>query len=156
MIVTERKTIITVFLFVFIPAVFSFAGGNRAVNDAAFSEVQDKFWKLTEVKNGSTVINIDRTNIMRDFYTAKFQAGLLIGAGADNAYFASYTASENHALSIGMISSSRVIPVYEIKNFTEYQYFMCLEKVNHWDIHNGKLELYTYDKNGDGIILIFF
>jgi len=156
MIVTVKKTIIAVFLFIFIPAVFSYAGGNKAVSDAAFNEVQDKFWKLTEVKNGSTVINIDRTNITRDFYTAKFQAGLLTGAGADNAYFASYTATEDHALSIGMISSSRVIPLYEVKNFTEYQYFMCLEKVNRWDLRNGRLELHTYDKNGDGIILIFF
>jgi len=156
MIVSVKKTIITVFLFSFIPAVFSYAGGNRAADDATFSEVQDKFWKLTEVKNGSTVINIDRTNIMRDFYTAKFQAGLLIGAGADNAYFASYTTGEYNALSIGMISSSRVVPLYEIKNFTEYQYFMCLEKVNYWDLRDGKLELYTYDRNGDRIILIFF
>jgi heat shock protein HslJ len=156
MIVTVKKTIITIFLFIFIPAVFSYASGNRAAGDTAFNEVQDRYWRLTEVRNGSTVINIDRTNIMRDFYTIKFQAGRLIGAGADNAYFASYTVGEDNALSIGMIGSSRVVPLHEIKNFAEYQYFMCLEKVDRWDIRNGKLELHTYDKDGDEIILVFF
>ena len=154
--VTVKKTMITIFALIFIPAVFSYAGGNRVAGNVPFSEVQDRLWNLTEVKNGSAVISIDRTNVTRDFYTIKFQTGRLIGTGADNSYFASYKAGEDNALSIGRISSSRAAPLFEMKNFTEREYFMCLEKVNRWDFRDGKLELHTYDKNGEGIILIFF
>jgi heat shock protein HslJ len=156
MVATVKKTIVTFSLLAFIPAVFSYAAGRMIEGNVTFSEVQDRLWKLEEIRNGSTAVSIDRTNVLKDIYTVKFQKGRLIGSGADNSFFASYTVGENHVLSIGKIGSSRVAPLYELKNFTEREYFMCMEKVNRWDIHDEKLELYTYDKNGAGIILIFF
>ena len=160
MIITMKKNLLLISLLICIPAVFSYANSDRVTGRTGnvtltFSEVQDRLWNLAEVRNGSTVINIDRTNVTRDIYTIRFQTVRLIGAGASNAYFAPYTAGEDNALSIGRIASSRVAPLYEMKDFTEREYFMCLEKVDRWDLRNGKLELHTYDRDGDEVILIF-
>jgi len=142
-------------LIVFIPAVFSYAKGVKGVNDVTFSEVQGRYWNLTEVRNGSGIISIDRTNIPIDIYTIKFESKRLTGAGAVNFYFASYTIDENDCLSIRRIACTRVATLYEMKDFTEYKYFQHLERVNSWNLHDGKLELYTCDENGDEVTLIF-
>ena len=155
MIITVKKNLLLIALLICIPAVFSYADNNRAAGNVNFIEVQDRLWNLAEVRNGSGVISIDRTNVSRDIYTVKFQTGRLTGAGASNSCRAPYTAGEDNALSIGKIAGTRAAPLYEMKNFTEREYFMCLEKVNRWDLRNGKMELHTYDKNGDRVILIF-
>jgi len=155
MIVTVKKSLLTIALLVCIPAVFSYANGSRVAGKVTFNEVQDKIWNLVEVKNGAAVISIDRTNGSKGIYNVKFQKGRLIGVGADNSCFATYTVGEDNALSIGKIVSSRVVPLFEMRNFTEREYFLCLEKVNRWDLREGKLELHTYDKNSVKIILVF-
>jgi len=156
MIVTVKKNLLTIALLVCILAVFSYANGNRVAGNVTFSEVQDKLWNLAEVKNGSAVISIDRTNGSKGIYNIKFQMGRLIGTGADNSCFASYTVGEDNTISIGRVVSSRVVPLFEMRNFTEREYFMCLEKVDRWDFRDGKLELHTYDKNGARLTLTFF
>ena len=156
MIITMKKNLLTIALLVFIPAVFSYANGNRVADKVTFNEVQDKLWSLAEVKNGAAVISIDRTKASKSIYTIKFQNGRLIGTGADNSCFSSYTAGEDKALSIGKIVSSRMAALFEMRTFTERDYFMCLEKVDRWDLRDGKLELHTYDRNSVRIILIFF
>jgi len=155
MIVTMKKNPLLIALLICIPAVFSYANGNRVADKVNFSEVQDKIWNLMEVKNGAAVISIDRTKASKSIYSVKFQMGRLIGTGADNSCFSSYTAGEDRALSIGKIVSSRMAALFEMRNFTEREYFLCLEKVDRWDLREGKLELHTYDKNGARIILIF-
>jgi Heat shock protein len=154
MITTVKKIALAFSLLVCITAAFSYAN-DRVAGNVTFSDVQDKLWNLAEVRNGSAVISIDRTNVTKDIYTVKFQNGRLIGAGAANPYFSSYTVGEDRAISIGRIASSRVSPSFQMKNFTERDYFMCLEKADRWDLRNGKLELHTYDKNGARVILIF-
>ncbi|MDR2576410.1 MAG: META domain-containing protein [Treponema sp.] len=155
MIITMKKNLMLIALLVCIPAVFSYANGNRVASNVTFSDVQDKIWSLAEVKNGSTVISIDRTKASKSIYTVKFQMGRLIGTGADNSCFSSYTAGEDKALSIGKIVSSRMAALYEMRTFTERDYFLSLEKTDRWDLRDGKLELHTYDKNGIRVILIF-
>jgi len=154
MIVTVKKNLLLGSLLICIPAVFSYAN-SRVAGNVTFGEVQDKLWNLVEVRNGSTVISIDRTNVKRDIYTIKFQKDRLIGSGAANAFFAAYTAGENQALSIGRIGSSRVAPLHEMKDFTERDYLMCLQKADRWDLRDGKLELHTYDKDGAKVVLVF-
>jgi len=153
MIVTV-KNLLAFSLLICIPAMFSYAN-NRVAGNVTFGEVQDKLWNLGEVRNGSAVISIDRTNVTRDIYTIKFQKDRLIGSGAANAYFATYIIGENQNLSIGRIGSSRVAPLHEMKNFTERDYFLCLQKVDRWDLRDGKLELHTYDKDGAKVVLVF-
>ena len=155
MIITVKKDLLLIALFICIPAVFSYANGSRVAGNVTFSEVQDRVWNLAEVKSGSGVISIDRTNGSKVIYSVKFQIGRLFGTGADNSCFASYTAGEDNALSIGRVVSSRVVPLFEMKNFTERDYFMCLERADRWDLRDGKLELHSYDKNGVRVTLIF-
>jgi len=152
---TMNKNLPLILLLIFIPSVFSYANGSRVADKVSFSEVQDKVWSLMEVKNGAAVISIDRTSASKVIYTVKFQNGRLIGTGADNSCFSSYTAGEDKALSIGKIVSSRMAALFEMRTFTERDYFLSLEKTDRWDLRDGKLELHTYDKNSVRIILIF-
>jgi hypothetical protein len=128
---------------------------NANVKNFVFSEIQGRRWNLTEVKNKSTTINIDRTKAPIDIYTIKFEPAHLTGAGAVNFYSASYIARKNQTLSI--IKFARILndTLYETEHFTEYEYFWYLQKVNRWDICDRKLELYTYDENGARVVLIF-
>jgi len=125
------------------------------IHNTAFSEVQGRRWNLTEVRNKSATINIDRTGAPIDIYTIKFESAHLIGEGAVNFYSASYVARRNHTLSIIKFARIRSDTLYEMENFTEYEYFQYLQRVKHWDLRNGKLELHTHDENGAGVILIF-
>jgi len=126
------------------------------VNDTDFSEVLGRHWNLTEVKNKSATINIDRSKAPIDIYTIKFETAHLTGTGAVNFYSASYKTRENHRLSIVGIARIRDDTLYEMENFTENEYFRYLQRVNGWDLHGGKLELYTYDESGARAIMIFF
>ena len=128
---------------------------NTDANNTAFNEIQGRHWNLTEVKNKSATINIDRTNVPIDIYTIKFEPVHLIGAGVVNFYSASYIARENHTLSIIRFASILNDTFYEMGNFTEYEFFRQLQRSNRWDLRNGKLELHTYDDNGIRVILIF-
>ena len=155
MTVTMKKNLLLISLLIFIPAVISYANGSRVAGKVNFSDVQDKIWSLAEVKNGSAVISIDRTKASKSIYTVKFQMGRLIGTGADNSCFSSYTLGEDNAISIGKIISSRAVPLFEMRNFTEREYFIYLEKAYRWDLRDGKLFLHTYDKNSANVILTF-
>ena len=150
-----KKTMVIVSLLILIPAVFSAANGNRSVGDGSFNSLLDRKWYLTEVKKDSGVISIGRTELSKEIYTITFQANRIVGSGANNTYFAPYTAGANQELSIGMLASSRVAPLFEMKDFTEYEYFRLIGKVNRWNYHNEKLELYATDQNGDEVVLIF-
>jgi hypothetical protein len=125
------------------------------VHNAAFSEVQGRHWNLTEVKHRSVTINIDRDKAPIDIYTIKFESTNLVGAGAVNFYSASYVARNNHTLAIIRFARTCSDALYEMKNFTEHEYFRHLQRTSRWDIRNGKLELYTYDDYGAGVVLIY-
>ena len=140
--------------FLVLSAAFSWAGGKTAVSDKNFSEVQGKDWYLTEVKIGSKVIKIDRTDVPLDIYAIKFESDRFGGRGAPNRFFSWYTVEEGNTISIGGIAGTRMAPLYETENFTEYEYFMCLEKVNHWYYINGNLELHSV-KNENQVTMIF-
>ena len=96
-------------------------------NNTIFSEVQGRHWNLTEVKKMSATITMDRTPI--DRYTIKFESAHLTGAGAVNFYSASYVARQNHTLSILKFGRIRDDTLYEMEDFTEYEYFRHLERV---------------------------
>ena len=150
-----KKVMIKIFLLILLPAVFSYASGNKAVGKVTFSDIQDRDWHLAEVKKMSASVSIDRTDIPREIYTIRFKTSRLFGAGAGNAYFSSYTAGKNNAISIGRIASTRAVALYEMKYFTEYEYFQHLERVDRWDLRDGKLELRAYDENYIEVMLIF-
>ena len=124
-------------------------------NNINFSEIQGRRWNLAEVKNKSATININRDKAPTDIYTIKFESAHLTGTGAVNFFSASYAARENHTLSILGIARIRDDTLYEMEDFTEYEYFRHLQRAKQWYLRDGKLELHTYEENGTGTILIF-
>jgi hypothetical protein len=149
-----KKNIMKLTLFL-VAAVFSFAGDIPAAADVPFSRVQRIDWNLAEVKNGSTTVIIDRSGVQREIYSIRFMEGRIRGRGADNIYSAPCTAGENNSLSIGKIAGTYMYPIFEIENFSEYEYFWRLEKVYRWEFRDYTLKLYSRDENNGEVILEF-
>jgi hypothetical protein len=170
-----KKTIMKITLFL-IPAIFSFADDIPAEDIVTFSKVERIDWNLAEIKNTpktiikdktdrtnrileikkpSAAIVIDRTKAQREIYSIRFKEGRVQGRGADNLYFAPYTAGENNSLSIQRIAGTRMLPMFEAENLSENDYFRYLEKVYRWELHDERLKLYTYDKDNEEAVLEF-
>jgi len=138
-----------------VPAIFSFAGDVPAADDVPFSRIQRIDWNLAEVKKGAQTVVIDREKAQTEIYSIRFQDGRARGRGANNLYSAPYTEGKNNVLSIRRIAGTYMLPLFEMENFTEYEYFRCLEKTYRWEFHDWKLKLYTYDENKEVAILVF-
>ena len=137
-------------------AIFSFAEDILNEDNVPFSRIQRMDWNLTEVKTKSAVIIIDRTKARGEIYSIRFQEnGILRGRGANNAYFTPYTINENNFISIRKIIGTYMVPIFEMENFTEYEYFRHLERAYRWEFHDWKLKLHTYDENKEEVILEF-
>ena len=137
-------------------AIFSFAEDILNEDNVPFSRIQRMDWNLTEVKTKSAVIIIDRTKARGEIYSIRFQEnGILRGRGANNAYFTPYTINANNFISIRKIIGTYMVPIFEMENFTEYEYFRHLERVYRWEFHDWKLKLHTYDENKEEVILEF-
>jgi len=149
-----KKTIMKIVLLL-VPVICSFADDIPVADNVPFSRIYRKDWNLVEVKNESGTIIIDRTNAQKEIYSIRFQEGLIRGRGADNLYSAPYIAGENNSLSIRKIASTYMLPLFEVENFSEYEYFRYLERVYRWEFHNWKLKLYTYDENKNEAMLEF-
>jgi len=149
-----KKTILKIALFL-IPVIFSFADDTSIADNVPFSRIQRIDWNLTEVKTESAAVIIDRTKAQQEIYSIRFQEGLIRGRGAANIYSAPYIAGENNSLLIRGIASTFMVPLFEMENFSEYEYFKYLERVYRWEFQNWKLKLYTYDENKGEVILEF-
>jgi heat shock protein HslJ len=162
-----KKSLITIAMFLFVVVAFSFADENSRVNLSPsengyrrvnLNDIQGKNWRLAEVKRGYDVIAaIDRTNTPVDIYTMKFEAARLSGTGGLNTYSAAYSVDENYNLSIRGITSTRMNPIFQMKTFSENEYFKCLNNVKTWYTLGKNLILYTYpeDDYDNPIILVF-
>jgi len=167
-----KKTIMTMTLLL-IPALFSFADDIQTEDIVPFSKVERIDWNLAEIKNTpktiiidrtdrtaeakkpSAAIVIDRTKAQREIYSIRFKEGRVNGRGADNLYFAPYTVGENNSISIKRIAGTRMLPLFEMGNLSENDYFRYLEKVYRWELHDQTLKLYTFDKNNEEAVLEF-
>jgi heat shock protein HslJ len=151
---STKKTIFKIALLL-VPAIFSFADDVSTPDKVPFSRIQRIDWNLAEVKTGSSTVIIDRTKAQTEIYSIRFQEGLIRGRGANNIYSAPYTAGEDNSLSIRMIASTYMLPLFEAENFSEYEYFRHLGRAYRWEFHDWKLKLYTYNENKEGAILVF-
>jgi hypothetical protein len=152
---TNMKKAIMKFAMLLIPAIFSFANDISIADNVPFSRVQRLDWNLVEVKSGPVTVVIDRTKAQREIYSIRFQEDRIHGRGADNIYFAPYSAGVNNSLSIKKIASTYMFPMFEMKYFSEYEYFRHLERVYRWEFHDWRLKLFTYDENNREVILEF-
>jgi hypothetical protein len=149
-----RKTIMKIAMLL-IPAIFSFANDISLSDNVPFSRVQRLDWNLVEVKSESATVVIDRATAQREIYSIRFQEDRIRGRGADNIYFAPYTVGINNFLSIRSIASTFMLPLFEMENYSEHEYFRHLEKAYRWEFHDWKLKLFTYDENKGEVILEF-
>ena len=149
-----KKTLLKIALLL-VPVICSFADDIPTADKVPFSRIQRIDWNLAEVKTGSMTVAIDRTKAQTETYSIRFQEGRVRGRGANNLYSAPYTAGENNSLSIRMIASTYMLPLFEAENFSEYEYFRHLERVYRWEFHDWKLKLYTFDENKEEAILVF-
>jgi len=117
-------------------------------------EFQEKNWHLNEVRIGTTIININRNNKPDLTYTIMFNTERFAGIGAPNHFFGSYTADKNH-ISFKKIGSTRMVPIFEMHDIKEHEYFKYIERAACWKILNGKLELYSSKEDGSQVILVY-
>ena len=148
------KTIMKIALLL-VPVIFSFADDIPTADKVPFSRIQRIDWNLAEVKNASGTVVIDRAKQQTEIYSIRFQEGLICGRGANNIYSAPYIAGENNSLSIRSIASTYMLPIFEMENFSEYEYFRHLERAYRWEFHDWKLKLFTCDENKQEAILEF-
>jgi len=149
------KMIILMIALPLITAVLSFAEDNPNAENTPFNRIKRIDWNLAEVKNKSGSIVIDRSKAQREIYSMRFQEDSIRGRGADNLYFARYVANENNSLSIERIAGTLMLPIFEMENFKERDYFRYLERACRWEFHDWKLKLYTHDENNDEAIMEF-
>jgi len=150
-----KRTIIIITLLL-VPAIFSFTEDILNEDDMPFNKVQRIDWNLAEIKTKSAIIIIDRSKVQKEIYSIRFQENnILRGRGADNIYFAPYAISANNLLSIRRITSTYMVPIFEMETFTEYEYFRHLERVYRWELRDWKLKLYTFNENKEDVILEF-
>jgi heat shock protein HslJ len=132
------------------------SGNPVPISRANIADIQDKDWYLTEIKSNTGTVRIDRTKPgAAEVYTIRFEAERLGGMGAPNRFFAPFTAGEANALSIGMMASTLMVPLFENEDLKEQEYYNYLNRVNRWDLRNGTLELYTTSENGSQVVLEF-
>jgi len=123
-----------------------------------FTDVRDKDWKLMEVRAGKDVIfqrSMVTQESIKDFYTLRFDAERVSGAGCPNRYFAPYTLAEKQAISIQPIASTLMLAMFEPELLKEREFFSCLEKADQWNLVKGNLELRSTNNEGAAVVLVF-
>jgi hypothetical protein len=130
----------------------------------SFDLVPGKDWKLV----GLRVENLD-TGFTRDalgapgalgvdfsnFYTLKFQDGMITGRAAPNNYRGPFELLEDQGITFNKIAATLMAPLVEPEGLKEGEYFKYLERVYRWDLRDGRLELYTKNEDGKESVLVF-
>ncbi|MCL2092653.1 MAG: META domain-containing protein [Treponema sp.] len=88
-------------------------------------------------------------------YTLAFSEGLLSGTAAPNRYFGNYDTDEAQGISISPLGSTMMASLYPPEGFLEHEFFRYLEAVHHWDLREGRLELYSFPEELPEGVLIF-
>jgi len=124
-----------------------------------FSDVRDKDWKLMEVRAGTNSVIFQRSMVtqesIKDFYTLRFDAERVNGAGYPNRYFAPYALAEKQAINIQPIASTLMLAMSEPEQLKEREFFSYLEKTDQWNLVKGNLELRSKNNEGAAVVLVF-
>jgi hypothetical protein len=132
---------------------------EKAADKTDFSSVLGKIWQLSEIKDGSNTVVLDRAQLqadnMGDVYQLKFDGKQASGKAAPNTYRGPYTLGEADKISIGNAASTLMAAVKEPDALKEHEYFAYLAKVSKWSMVNGLLSLWTANDAGSEIVLVF-
>ncbi|WP_461256788.1 META domain-containing protein [Treponema sp. R80B11-R83G3] len=125
------------------------------LDETDVSDFHDKCWYLDEVKIGKTIISINRKNKPESSYTIMFNTERFAGIGAPNHFFGLYSAKKNYTLFFNKINSTRMLPIFEMYDIKEHEYFLYIERATRWKIRKGKLELYSSKEDGTQVVLAY-
>jgi len=143
----------------FVLGLFSCASGIKSADCPSdkvdLNEFQDKNWYLDEVRTGTTIICVNRENRPELTYTIMFNSERFAGTGAPNRFFGLYTANKDHTILFKKIGCTRMLPIFEMYDVKEHEYFSYIERATHWKIRKGKLELYSSKEDGTHVVLVY-
>jgi heat shock protein HslJ len=125
----------------------------------SFDLIREREWKLVEIRVENRRTDFNRKVLDKEFptfYTLIFEEEMFFGRAAPNNYRGPYVVSGAQGLSFSMLAATLMAPLGEpAADLGEYEFFKFLEYVYRWDLRNGKLELYTKDKDGKDSVLTF-
>jgi heat shock protein HslJ len=117
-----------------------------------FSNVQDRDWKLVEIRIEPESIIINESD---DFFTLRFDKERVNGIGAPNRYFAPYLLADKQGITIKAIAQTQMAALFEPEELKEYDFFFYLQNTTKWNIAGKNLELQSMDKDGVAAVLVF-
>jgi heat shock protein HslJ len=117
-----------------------------------FSDVQDRDWKLVEIRINPESIIINESD---DFFTLRFDMERVNGIGAPNRYFAPYLLADKQGIAIKAIAQTQMAALFEPEELKEHEFFIYLQNTRRWNLVRGNLELYTRGTDGTEAVLVF-
>ena len=135
------------------------AAGEVLAEFHEFSEITGIDWMLAMVKTESQnkMVNRESSDLKRfdAIFTLRFDAEMVSGVGAPNRFSAPYTAGDNQEISVKLVRSTLMAPLFEPEILKEHEYFNYLQNAYKWNLSGERMELYTKNADGAGIILVF-
>jgi heat shock protein HslJ len=124
-----------------------------------FQAVQDKEWRLVEVRIQPESIVFDRQKLIDedfgDIFIIQFDKDRLNGKGAPNRYMGPYELGEDQSIKIGNVAGTLMAPVREPERLKEREYFGYLANVYKWNLDGEMLELYTKNDDGREAVMVY-
>jgi heat shock protein HslJ len=117
-----------------------------------FSDVQDRDWKLVEIRIRPESIIINESD---DFFTLRFDMERVNGIGAPNRYFAPYLLADKQGIAIKTIAQTQMAALFEPEELKEHAFFVYLQNTRRWNLVRGNLELYSQGTDGTEAVLVF-
>jgi hypothetical protein len=114
-------------------------------------------WSLCEIRIGYGRTELDRKemaeNGMDDIYTLQLMEEGMSGKAAPNRYFTTYELLHNHDFRLRPIVGTMIAANINVGGLMENEYYWYLQRVTHWEIINGELELYAYPSQNEKVVL---
>jgi heat shock protein HslJ len=124
-----------------------------------FQAIQDKEWRLVEIRIQPENIRFDRQKLVDegfgDIFIIQFNQDRLNGKGAPNRYMGPYEAGENQSLKIDNVAGTLMAPIREPERLKEGEYFSYLANVYKWNLDGEMLELYTKNDDGREAVMVY-
>jgi heat shock protein HslJ len=136
------------------------ASGSTGSAVLTGTELAGKEWKLTEVRINDVNTGFSRNDLARigyseSFFTLTFNAETVYGIVAPNNYGAPYTLQAGSQISISMMISTEMAPLFELDTLREFDYFNYLQNAASWNLANNNLVLNSKAADGKAVTLIF-
>jgi heat shock protein HslJ len=128
--------------------------------DADFSAVMNSDWILSEIRDDSQAVFMDRERHIKmglgDIFTIRFDGERAFGTAMPNTFSGSYALGDNDTMTFaGTIMVSTMASLIELDEITEDDFISYLYNVFAWNLADENLELYTTNDTGSVAVLVF-